>query len=167
MKTRDMRRYFADRLYEEMAKNENIWLITGDLGYKMWDTIQRDYPKRFINVGSAEQSMMGIAVGLALEKKIPIVYSITTFLLYRPFETVRNYIQHEKIPVKLIGSGRNKDYTHDGISHWATDDKSIMKTIFPNIHSHWPKSIKKLDGLIDDMLMSDEPWYINLTKQTS
>ncbi|MDO8657799.1 MAG: hypothetical protein Q7K55_03600, partial [Candidatus Levybacteria bacterium] len=105
-----MRGWFAYDLYNHMAKNENIWIITGDLGYKLFDYIRRDFPERFINTGAAEQAMIGIAIGLALDGKIPFVYSITTFLLYRPFETIRNYINYEKIPVKLIGSGRNKDY---------------------------------------------------------
>ena len=80
-----MRRCFADILYQHMARNKDIWVLTADLGYKMWDMIRDDYPKRFINVGASEQAMMGMAVGLALEGKVPIVYSITPFLLYRPF----------------------------------------------------------------------------------
>lgn len=160
-----MRRFFADRLYEKMKTNKKIWVITGDLGYKMWDDIRKDFPSRFINVGAAEQSMIGIAIGLALENQIPIVYSITTFLLYRPFETIRNYVHHEKIPVKLIGSGRSKDYAHDGISHWAEEDIKIMKTVFTNIHSYWPHSIDELNTLMDKMLSSNQPWYINLTKK--
>lgn len=166
MSQTNMRRFFADKLYEKMGKNKKIWVLTGDLGYKMWDEIKKDFPSHFINVGAAEQSMMGIAVGLALAGQIPIVYSITTFLLYRPFETIRNYLQHEKIPVKLVGSGRNKDYIHDGISHWAEEDKKIMQTIFTDIRSCWPNSIDELDRLIDEMLSSNQPWYMNLTKKT-
>ena len=91
-----MRGWFAYYLHKQMSKNNKIWIITGDLGYKMWDQIRIDFPDRFINTGAAEQAMMGIACGLALEGKIPIVYSISTFLLYRPFETIRNYINQEK-----------------------------------------------------------------------
>ncbi len=158
-----MRQVFAEIIRQEMSTNKNIVIISGDLGYKMWDRIRKDYPDRFINVGAAEQVMMGIAVGLALEGKIPIVYSITTFLLYRPFETIRNYINYEKIPVKLIGSGRNKDYSHDGISHWAEEDKQIMK-IFSNISSHWPENTDSLSDLIKEMLENKKPYYINLTR---
>ena len=81
-----MRAVFAKNIHSEMKKNSDIWVIVNDLGYKMWDDVRRDFPERFINTGAAEQSMIGIAVGLALEGKIPVVYSITTFLLYRPFE---------------------------------------------------------------------------------
>lgn len=158
-----MRGWFAYELHKQMAKDKRIWLIVGDLGYKMFDYVKRDFPKRFINAGASEQAMMGIAVGLCLEGKIPIVYSITTFLLYRPFETIRNYINHEKIPVKLIGSGRDKDYTHDGISHWAQEDRKIM-SIFKNIKAKWPETVEEILGLVSDMIKSKNPWYINLRR---
>ena len=157
------RRLFADIIYKKMLVNKNIWVITGDLGYKMWDQIKKKFPERFLNTGAAEQSMLDIAVGLSLEGKIPIVYSITTFLLYRPFETIRNYINHEKIPVKLIGSGRNKDYAHDGFSHWAQEDKKVLN-IFKNIQAHWPKTTEEIPDLIDKMLSTKKPYYINLTR---
>ena len=157
------RRLFADIIYKKMLVNKNIWVITGDLGYKMWDQIKQEFPERFLNVGASEQSMLDIAVGMALEGKIPVVYSITTFLLYRPFETIRNYINHEKIPVKLIGSGRNKDYLHDGFSHWAQEDKKVLK-IFKNIEAKWPTTIKEIPSLVNNMLASNKPWYINLTR---
>ena len=158
-----MRRLFADLIYQQMVKNKDIWVISDDLGYKMWDQIREKLPERFINVGAAEQAMMGIAVGLALEGKIPIVYSITTFLLYRPFETIRNYINYEKIPVKLIGSGRDKDYSHNGISHWAEEDRDVMK-IFKNIKSSWPKDNMELDKLVKEMINDKNPWYLNLKR---
>jgi len=146
-----------------MLKDKSIWVITGDLGYKMWDKVKEKFPERFLNVGASEQSMLDIAVGLALEDKIPIVYSITTFLLYRPFETIRNYINHEKIPVKLIGSGRNKDYKHDGFSHWAEEDKKVL-SMFKNIQAYWPKSTKDIHDLVNKILTIKEPFYINLNK---
>lgn len=158
-----MRGYLANSVRETMSTNENIWVISGDLGYKMWDSVRDNFPERFINVGAAEQSMMGIAIGLALEGKIPIVYSITTFLLYRPFETIRNYINYEKIPVKLIGAGRNFDYGDDGVSHWADEDKDIMK-ILRNIKSFWPETKEEIPDLVKKMTEDPNPWYINLRR---
>lgn len=160
----NMRACFARSLHVQMVENKKVWVIVNDLGYKMWDKIRLDFPDRFINVGAAEQAMIGIGIGLALENKIPIVYSITTFLLYRPFEAIRNYINHEKIPVKLIGSGRNRDYIHDGISHWAEEDRKIMK-IFKNIKAKWPQTVGEIPRLIDEMLESEKPWYVNLIRE--
>lgn len=146
-----------------MAKNKKIWALAGDLGYGGFDNIRKDFSDRFINVGASEHTMLDIAVGLALEGKIPFVYSITTFLLFRPFEVIRNYINHEKIPVKLIGSGRNKDYAHDGFSHWSEDDKKVM-SFFPNITSLWPNNKEEIPRIIDKMIATKKPFYLNLKR---
>jgi transketolase len=146
-----------------MYKNTKIYVIVNDLGYKMWDDIRRDFPNRFINVGAAEQTLIGVAIGLALEGKIPIVYSITSFLLYRPFETIRNYLQHEQVPVHLVGAGRNQDYGNNGISHWANEDKEVMH-IFSNINSVWPEEIDQIPKIVQDMVKSNKPWYVNLRR---
>jgi transketolase len=159
----NLRRRFADEIYKAMKKNKNIVVVTGDLGYRIWDQIKSDFPKRFYNIGAAEQSLIGIAVGLALGGKIPIAFSITPFLLYRPFETIRNYVDYEKIPVKLIGSGRNKDYNHDGFSHWSEEDKEVMK-ILKNINSIWPETADEVSKIVEKMIDDNKPWYINLKR---
>lgn len=158
-----MRPYFAECVHEHMKKNNDIYIVVNDLGYKMWDNIRRDFPDRFINVGAAEQTMIGVGIGLALQGKIPFVYSITTFLLYRPFETIRNYLHYEKIPVKLIGAGRDRDYIHDGISHWAEEDKEVMG-ILKNIKSVWPESREEMPKLVKKLIESNKPWYVNLKR---
>lgn len=158
-----MRRVFADTLHERMRHNDKIWVLTADLGYKMWDPIQADFPERFVNVGAAEQVLTGMGVGLAIEGKIPFLYSITPFLLYRPFETIRNYINQEKIPVKLIGAGRQRDYAHDGFSHWAEEDGTVMK-MFKNIKACWPEKAEDLPQIIDEMIANPAPYYLNLKK---
>ena len=158
-----MRGYFAHYLHKQMRKNKSTYLITGDLGYKVWDQIKKDFPDRFINAGASEQAMMGLAVGLALEGKIPFVYSITTFLLYRPFETIRNYINLEKIPVRLVGSGRGRDYSHDGISHWPEEEKKVL-AIFKNIKAVWPEELTEIPILVKQMVKINQPWYINLKR---
>jgi transketolase len=161
--TKNFRRVFADEIYKRMLTNENIWVVTSDLGYGFWDQVKRDFPNRFLNVGAAEQSLVGIGVGLALQGRIPIVYSITSFLLFRPFETIRNYIHREGIPVKLVGSGRDRDYEIDGYSHWSEEDKEIMK-IFKNIKSRWPKDYTEIPALVDEMVSDQSPWYMSLKK---
>jgi transketolase len=158
-----MRPFFAQLLHQEMQKNPNIWLVTGDLGFGLWDEIKTDFSDRFINTGAAEQAMLGVSVGLALEGKIPFVYSITPFLLYRPFETIRNYLHHEQIPVKLIGSGRSRDYHNEGFSHWAEEDGEIMK-VLSGIESHWPSDNQELEKLFVRLVTEPKPFYVNLTK---
>ena len=158
-----MRKIFSERLHLEMAKNKNIIILTGDLGYGLWDRIRLDYPDRFFNVGSSEQLMLGMAAGIAMENKIPVVYSITPFLLYRPFEFIRNYVNHEKLPVKLIGGGRDKDYGYLGFSHWAEEDKDIMKN-FANIKTFHPETVEKMHQDFDYILDKKTPVYMNLKR---
>ena len=160
-----MRKLFSKLLHDEMAKNSDIILITGDLGYGLWDKIRLDFNDRFYNVGSAEMLMMGAGVGMAMENKIPVVYSITPFLLYRPFEVIRNYLDHEKIPVKIVGGGRDKDYSYLGFSHWAEDDKKIM-ACFENIKVSHPQKEEDLQNLFHDFLYGEprRAHYLNLKR---
>jgi|SRR3989304_1449905 len=157
------RGYFSAQLYEEMLKNKDIWLLFGDLGYGMFNKHRETFPDRAINTGAAEMGMMGAAVGLALEGKIPVVYSITSFLLRRPFEILKFYVNDEQIPVKLVGSGRNKDYAHDGPSHFSEDDVEIMR-LFSNIIPHWPKDKEQVPKMVHKMLNNPSPTYLNLTR---
>lgn len=156
--------YFADVLYDEMEKNKDIFVLTGDVGYGVLDDIKKDFSNRFINVGAAEQSLLDIGVGLAMEKKIPICYSITSFMLFRGFESIRNYINHEKIPVILVGRGRDKDYLDAGFSHWSLEDKAIMK-LFPNIKCYWPETNQEAAMATKSAIEYREPAYISLSKK--
>ena len=159
-----IRGWFAYELFNQMVLNDRIWVLTGDLGYRMLDRILNGFPNRFINCGAAEQAMMGIAVGLAQEGRIPFVYSITPFLLFRPFETIRNYIHHEKAAVRLIGSGTGHDYAHDGYSHWPEEEHGLMK-LLSNIQSHWPQNKGEIPGLVEKMVTEDKPQYLNLRRE--
>ncbi len=158
-----MRKDFAELLFQEMAVNKDIYLITGDLGYGLWDKIKDAYPDRFYNVGSSEMAMMGMGVGLAMEGKIPYVYSITPFAIYRPFEMIRNYLDHEKISVNIVGGGRNKDYGYLGFSHWSEDDVRFM-TQFRSVKSFWPHTQLDLEEAFRYTLTKERATYINLKR---
>ena len=156
-----MRKEFASLLYSEMSKNEDIILLTGDLGYGLWDKIKIDYPDRFYNTLSAEQLMLGTAVGMAMEGKIPVVYSITPFAIYRPFELIRNYLDHESIPVKIVGGGRDKEYGYLGFSHWAEEDIDILSN-FRNLSLFKPKEFNL--NVFNTFIYNNKPSYLNLSK---
>tara|TARA_R100001129_G_scaffold4435_2_gene4037 strand:+ start:4187 stop:4627 length:441 start_codon:yes stop_codon:yes gene_type:complete len=146
-----------------MATQSNIVVLTADLGYGLWDRIKIDYPDRFIDVGASEQLLIGAAVGLSMEGKIPIAYSITSFLLYRGFEFIRNYIHHEKWPVVLAGGGRDKDYGYLGYSHWAEEDIEVL-TNLRNINLYKPVDEQAMYQDVNTILEKKSPCYINLSK---
>lgn len=159
-----MRNTCMNLLLNEMNDNENIIVITADLGFGLLDNIRDTFPERFHNVGAAEQLMIGAGIGLAEAGKIPVCYSMSSFLLYRPFEFLRNYVNAENIPVKMIGSGRDKDYAHDGLSHWAHDDEQVLAAL-PNIKIYKPTSLEELKIMWEEFINSNEPAYLNIMRK--
>ena len=158
-----MRRDFAKMLYNQMQQDADIYLVTADLGYGLWDDIRDSYPGRFMNVGSSEMAAMGICIGLAMENKKPFFYSITPFAIYRPFEMIRNYVDHELTPVTIVGGGRDKDYGYLGFSHWGEDDIDIMKS-FKNIKLYKPDTLQQLQKDFEEIASNKFPVYLNLKK---
>ena len=159
-----MRKECANLILGSMIDNDKVNVVTADLGFGILDMIKQTFPERFYNVGAAEQLMIGAAVGMAEEVLIPVCYSMSSFLLYRPFEFLRNYVNAENIPVKLVGSGRDRDYSHDGLSHWAHDDEQVL-AVMPNIQIYKPKSIEELETIWPEFINSDRPAYLNLTRK--
>jgi len=159
-----MRKECMELLVAEMHNNQDIVTLTADLGFGILDQVRQTFPERFYNVGAAEQLLVGAAVGLAENKKIPVCYSMSSFILYRPFEFLRNYVNHEQVPVKLIGSGRDYDYSHDGMSHWAHDDEQVLSSL-PNIKIYKPKSIEELQQIWPEFINSNQPAYLNITRK--
>jgi len=158
-----MRRQFHPILLDYMREDSRIWVITGDLGYKMFDQIAVEFPDRFVNVGAAETAMLGVAVGLADEGKIPVCYSITPFLLKRPFEVIDNYLNHELANVKMCGGGRDKDYSHDGYSHDACNAKQILDC-WSNIRQFWPVTYHDLTWAVQEWLYHVGPAFLSLSR---
>jgi len=158
-----VRKSFTQLLYDEMSLDDRIVLVVGDLGWKHFDQLRLTYPDRFINVGAAEQLMVGASVGMALQGKIPVAYSMTPFTIYRPFEFIRNYLERDEIPVKLVGAGRDKDYDWLGWSHWAHDDK-IHLSGFENIDKLWPKDSDEMKSIFKEFIYSNRPTYLNLSR---
>jgi transketolase len=156
-----LRRTFADELFKSMEKDPDIWVVSIDLGYKMWDQIRDTFPDRFINTGAAEQSALDIAVGLALKGKKPFVYTITSFYL-RAAETISLYISHEQIPVRLIGAGRDDDYKHDGYSHNGTQAQKFIHDM--DIDEYYPENKESVPQMVKAMVENDTPSFISLRR---
>ena len=156
-----MRQKFFDLLHQQFENDDRLFAVTADLGFRYFDPIANDFPNRFCSVGAAEQLALGVGVGLALEGRIPIIYSITPFLLYRPSELLRNYLNHENIPVKLVGSGYLDDYSHDGFTHYC--DLDLLKC-FPNIEVFVPKDEATLTYCLQEFLYNGKPSVLVLRR---
>jgi len=122
-----MRDSFAATLCELAETDERPLLLTGDLGFMVFDRFRERFPDRFINAGVAEQNMVGLATGLADAGFIPFVYSIATFASMRPYEFIRNGPLLHRLPVRIVGVGTGFDYGVNGITHYALEDVALMR----------------------------------------
>src|SRR3954447_14617642 len=100
-----MRAAFVSTITELAESDERILLLTGDLGFMALEPFAERHPRRFFNVGVAEQNMVGVSTGLAEAGFIPFVYSIATFATLRPYEFIRNGPILHKLPVRVLGIG--------------------------------------------------------------
>ncbi len=122
-----MRNAFVRALVELAEKDSRVMLLTGDLGFMALEPFTERFPDRFINVGVAEQDMIGLATGLAEGGLVPFVYSIGTFASLRPYEFIRNGPLLHLLPVRIVGVGAGLDYGHNGITHFALEDIAVMR----------------------------------------
>ena len=135
-----MRRRFGKLINELAKKDKKIVLLVGDIGYGIFDDFRKDNPKRFFNLGICEQSLIGVASGMSLEGLKPWVYTITPFLIERPFEQIKLDIDQQNVNVNLVGFA---DYPNLGPTHSELDAKKMMG-LFKNIKSFFQKIAKKL-----------------------
>ena len=153
-----MRRAFGKIISELAKKDKKIVLIVGDIGYGIFDEFRKEHPKRFFNFGICEQSIIGAAAGMALEGLKPWVYTITPFLIERPFEQVKLDIDQQNVNVKLIGFA---DYPSLGPSHAELDAKQMMK-LFKNIKSFFPNNSNETEKYVYECYRSKSPSFISL-----
>jgi transketolase len=123
-----MRKVFAQTLADLAAQDERIVLLTGDLGYMALEPFADRFPKRFFNVGVAEQNMVGMATGMAEAGLMPWVYSIVPFAVLRPFEFIRNGPVQHCLPVRIVGVGGGVEYSQNGLSHYGLEDIGVLRT---------------------------------------
>lgn len=153
-----MRRRFG-KLINELAKKDNkIVLLVGDIGYGIFDDFRKNHPNRFFNLGICEQSIIGFASGIALQGLKPWVYTITPFLIERPFEQIKLDIDQQKSNVKLVGFA---DYPNLGPSHSELNAKKTMK-VFKNIKTFFPKNSEQTKKLILKCHKIKGPTFVSL-----
>ena len=158
-----MRKEFGKIIVELAEKDDKIILITGDIGYGIFDEFREKFPDRFYNIGVCEQSMIGMASGMALEGLKPWVYTITPFLIERAFEQVKLDIDQQKVNVKLVGYA---DYPRHGPTHSELDAKKLM-SLLKNTECYFPKNSKETNQAINNSYNFLGPNFISLKKNPS
>ena len=158
-----MRDHFIKALINLIPEFPNIILITGDLGFGVLNELRNDYPNNFINAGVAEQNMTGIATGMALEGKIVFTYSIANFPTLRCLEQIRNDACYHGVNVNIVSIGGGFSYGALGISHHATEDLSIMRSL-PEITVVSPSSFWEVEQATRAIVENDKVCYLRIDK---
>lgn len=128
-----MRNAFAECLYEQGKANSKVCIVVADISPAgSMQKFREEFPDRFVNVGVAEQVMIGLAAGMALRGRRPFAYTIATFSLYRPFEFLRDDLCYQNLPVTVVGIGGGVTYSTLGGTHHAMEDVAIASAI-PNM----------------------------------
>lgn len=158
-----MRNTFGKWMAELASANEKAFLLSGDIGFGIFDELIEKKPSHFINCGIAEQNMIGVAAGMAAQGLVPFVYTIIPFLVLRPFEFIRNLIAHQKLKVVLIGVGGGFAYDNLGFTHYAKEDLVLISTL-PNFNIFVPYDPNSARCAFERALNSEKASYVRLMK---
>ena len=124
-----MRDTFFKTLIDLADKNPDLEVVTGDLGFGVLKPFWEAHPNQIINAGIAEQNLTSVAAGMALEGKTVFTYSIGNFPTLRCLEQIRNDCAYHKANVKIVCVGGGFVYGSLGMSHHATEDIAIMRSL--------------------------------------
>lgn len=127
-----MRAAFISTLIDLAREDKRIFLLVGDVGYRLIEPYAQEFPRRFVNIGIAEQNMIGIAAGLALCGKTVFAYSIANFPILRCVEQIRNDVCYHNANVKIVSAGGGLIYGALGTTHHVTEDMAVMRAL-PNM----------------------------------
>jgi transketolase len=158
-----LRNAFVSTLLEEALKDKNIVLVTGDLGFQLFDDFASQIPNQFINAGITEQSMMSMAAGIASTGKRVFVYSIANFSTLRCLEQIRNDVCYMDKSVVIVSVGAGFSYGSLGYSHHATEDIAIMRSL-PNMDVISPSDKYEAEAITRMLVRTSKPSYLRLGK---
>lgn len=163
-----MRDTLLENIYQSMAHNDRIFFISADFGSPVLDKIRADYPDRFINTGIAEQNLINVSAGLALEGYTVFAYAIAPFITMRCYEQVRVNLallsNVRVMNVNLIGVGAGYSYVVSGPTHQCYEDLTIMRAL-PNMEVISPSDWKITQDMVPYCLENNGPKYLRLDAQ--
>jgi len=165
LESKIMREILIEGIYHRMEEDQSLFFVTADFGSPRLDALREKFQDRFINVGVAEQNLINISTGLALEGFTVYAYAIAPFLTMRAYEQIRVnlslHAQLKEVNVNLIGVGAGLSYDVSGPTHHCLEDISIMRTL-PNITLFSPSDWKLTEKFIDYSIRIKKPKYLRL-----
>ena len=158
-----MREAFSNTLVRLALADPNILLLTGDHGYALFDDFRKKCPNQYINVGIAEQNMVGVAAGLARVGFRPFIYGLAAFVPIRTVEQIKIDIAHDDLPVVVLGDGAGFVYSHLGTSHQSTEDIACTRVI-PGIEVLSPADRYEIAACMDYAYTAKRAIYLRMGK---
>ena len=159
-----MRNEIIKLIENKFKKKNNEYFLTADLGFSVLEDLKKKIKDRFINVGVAENNMFLISVGLnSITKSAVYVYSISSFLILRSVEIIRNYVSNDKRNIKIIGVGSGVSYDKMGKTHFNLDDINIVYSL-KNILILNPANKEELNFVFKKFYKSKQPIYYRINK---
>ena len=159
-----MRNAFAKAVTELAEVDNEIILLSGDIGNRLFDNFKKNFPNRFYNCGVAEANMTGLASGLASTGFVPITYTITPFNTMRCLEQIRVDICYPNLPVIIVGTGAGLSYSSLGVTHHSLEDINIMRML-PNMNVLCPADSMEVKLCLKAAIRQKKPCYIRLGKK--
>ena len=158
------RESFGKALVELGKENKDVVVLTADLaGATKTSLFEKEFPDRFINVGIAEQNLIGISAGLATTGKIPFASTFAMFAAGRAYDQIRNSVAYPKLNVKICGTHAGVTVGEDGATHQMLEDLSLMRSI-PNMTVLCPSDDTQTKWAIKEMAKFGGPVYIRLAR---
>lgn len=158
-----MRSRIIQALHARMREDEDLFFLTADMGINLVEPIQTSYPGRFLNVGIAEQNLVGVAAGLCNAGFRPFLYTISNFVTERCFEQIRNDVRIHDYPVTLLGTNTGFDNAPLGPTHHVVDDWGALHAI-PGVDIYCPSTITYAESLVDRILRRRNTAYVRIPK---
>jgi transketolase len=160
----DMRDAFFEKLVESARLDERIVVLSADHGAFALKRFEEEMPDRYINIGIAEQNMVGVAAGLAASGKIVFIYGISPFVSLRVLEQLTIDVAAMQLPVNVISVGAGFTYSTDGPTHQGLQDMSAVATIpgMTILNSSDPVNTR---AFVEMAISSEKPHYIRIEKE--
>ncbi|MCB2263879.1 MAG: hypothetical protein LGR52_13245 [Candidatus Thiosymbion ectosymbiont of Robbea hypermnestra] len=168
LQPRAMRDAFLEQVWEAMADDRGIFFVTADFGSPVLDKIRADFPDRFVNVGIAEQNLINISAGLALEGYTVFAYAIAPFITMRCYEQARVSLallsEVRPMNVNLVGVGAGYSYALSGPTHQCYEDITLMRAL-PNFRLLSPADHVTAQHLFHHCVGNRGPKYLRFDAQ--
>ena len=156
-----MRKTFITTLLALAEADPDIWLLNADLGFSFLEPFAERFPGRYLNVGVAEQNMIGVATGLALSGAKVFAYSIANFPTLRCLEQIRNDVCYHRAHVVVVAVGAGFAYGSQGYTHHAIEDLAVMRAL-PGMRVGVPGNRHETKALVTHFAREPGPAYLRL-----